>query len=442
MASGITFSGFNDIDFNLILNSIMQQESLPLRVLESEQTALKSRVTTFNLLGNRLAALETAADGLSGPDATASYRATTSDPAAVGVTAGTGAVPGRYDIVVTQLARAQVTASTTTAPDADTTIVADGGTLTIGGETITLSGPVTLAQLASAINGATGSPARAAVVQSAPGSYQLVLTGKSTGAGNAFAVTSSLSGGAGVAFGGNAVEASDATLTVNNIPVTSASNTLDSVVPGTSVTLYRQDPAATIVVDVASDPSALKTKLESFVAAYNDLVQFANDQSAAAGRGDQASIGRDPLLRALRSSLRSALTTAYPNTGPLRYLAELGVELQQDGKLQLKSSRFDAAIADGLENVSAMLGNGTSGAGVFGAVEALTRQYTGASGFLSDARTQLTDRVSRLDDQVARMQDRLAVRRAALQREFIAADEAMSLLKSQSGSLASFQSLL
>ncbi len=36
------------------------------------------------------------------------------------------------------------------------------------------------------------------------------------------------------------------------------------------------------------------------------------------------------------------------------------------------------------------------------------------------------------------MQARLAVRRAALQREFIAADEAMSRLQGQSGSLASF----
>ena len=36
------------------------------------------------------------------------------------------------------------------------------------------------------------------------------------------------------------------------------------------------------------------------------------------------------------------------------------------------------------------------------------------------------------------MQERLALRRAALQREFIAADQAMSLLKSQSSSLAQF----
>ncbi|HQZ37902.1 MAG TPA: flagellar filament capping protein FliD [Vicinamibacterales bacterium] len=438
MASGITFSGFNDIDFNLILNSIMQQESQPLRALEDQQTALRSRVTTLDLLANRVSALETASDALSSASAAASFKATTSDATALGVSAGSGAVPGRYDIVVSQLARAQVTASTSTVPDADTTIVADGGTLTIGGETITLSGPVTLAQLAAAINGAADAPARASVVQSAPGSFQLVLTGKSTGEANAFAVTSGLSGGSGVAFGANAVDASDAELTVNNIPITSASNTLDSVVPGTTVTLYRQDPTATVVVDVASDPSALKTRLESFVSAYNDLVKFANDQSALAGKGDQSSIGRDPVLRQLRSSLRSALTTAYPNAGSFQSLAEIGVELQQNGTLELESAKFDAAIAHGLDDVAALLGSGPAAPGAFAGIETLLQQYSGGNGLVSSAKTQLTSRMTRLDDQMARMQERLAARRLALQREFTAADEAMSLLKTQSGSLSAF----
>ena len=50
-------------------------------------------------------------------------------------------------------------------------------------------------------------------------------------------------------------------------------------------------------MEVAEDPSALKGKLQTFVTAYNDLVKFVTDQGVAAVRGDQASIGRDPLLR-------------------------------------------------------------------------------------------------------------------------------------------------
>jgi flagellar hook-associated protein 2 len=455
VASGITFSGFNNVDFNLILNAIMQQESQPLRALEEQQTALRSRVTTFTLLANRISALEDAARALTGQGAVSAFTATSTDPAAVGASAGSLAVAGRYDIVVNELARAQVTASTSTTPDADTTVVADGGTLTIGGEAIAISGPMTLAELADAINAAADAPARASIVQSAPGTFRLVLTARSTGAANGFIITNGLTGGAGITFADtdgngvsgdspadNAVQATDAQILVNNIPVTSASNTLDAVIPGTTLTLYRRDPAATIVVDVAVDPSVLRSRLDAFVSAYNELVQFAADQSAAAGRGDQSSIGRDPLLRQLRSALRGALTAAYPNSGPLRYLAELGVELQQDGRLEVNETTLDDAMAGGLDDVAALLTGASGAPGALATVGALLGEYTEASGFVSEAKDQLNNRVERLEDQVLRMQERLAIRRLALQREFIAADEAMSLLRSQSGSIAAFGSLL
>jgi len=40
------------------------------------------------------------------------------------------------------------------------------------------------------------------------------------------------------------------------------------------------------------------------------------------------------------------------------------------------------------------------------------------------------------------MQDRLAIRRLALQKEFIAADQAMSALRSQSTSLSAFGAVI
>ena len=186
---------------------------------------------------------------------------------------------------------------------------------------------------------------------------------------------------------------------------------------------------------MATDPSALKSRLEAFGAAYNDLVKFAGDQATAAGQGDPASIGRDPVLRQLRATLRTALTSAYPNDGPFQYLADIGLELQQNGTLKVNEAKLQAAIAGGLDDVAALV---TGASGALTAIDTQLAEYTRSSGILSDARKQLTDRASRLDDQIVRMQERLAIRRASLQREFIAADEAMSQLRSQSGSLAAF----
>ena len=61
----ITFSGFNEIDFNLVLNAVMQQASQPLVAIQSRQTALRSQVTTFDLLANRV--LATVSDTVTAP---------------------------------------------------------------------------------------------------------------------------------------------------------------------------------------------------------------------------------------------------------------------------------------------------------------------------------------------------------------------------------------
>src|SRR6185503_4121702 len=41
MGSPITFSGFNAIDFNVVLNAIMAQESAPLQALQAHQRELE-----------------------------------------------------------------------------------------------------------------------------------------------------------------------------------------------------------------------------------------------------------------------------------------------------------------------------------------------------------------------------------------------------------------
>ena len=108
MGSPITFSGFNQIDFNMILNAVMQQERRPLQSLEERKTALQTASTTYSTLATKLGDLQAAAARLGDASTVVGYAATSNDEHAVKVSATTGAAPGHYDIVVSQLARAQV----------------------------------------------------------------------------------------------------------------------------------------------------------------------------------------------------------------------------------------------------------------------------------------------------------------------------------------------
>src|SRR5215467_14406843 len=144
MGSPITFSGFNSIDFNVVLNAIMQQESAPLQALQDKQTELQATSTTYGKLATQLDALRTASGALSDSSTVTSYAATSSDTTALTVSTSSGAMAGRYEVTVNELARAQVTVSSTFEAETDTTIVATGGSLTIGSEQVNISGPVTL----------------------------------------------------------------------------------------------------------------------------------------------------------------------------------------------------------------------------------------------------------------------------------------------------------
>jgi flagellar hook-associated protein 2 len=449
VSSGITFSGFNDIDFGVVLNAIMTQESVPLTNLQKKQTTLKSQVTNLGTLSTRLTALQDAAAALSTTDSATPFKGTTSDATAVGISVGSGSVAGRYEIVVNELARAQVTATANAAPDADTTTVATGGSITIGTETITIGSAMTLRQLSDAINANADSPARAAVVQSGTNSFKLVLTAKSTGQDNAFTVVDNLTGGGfdlaftdfdndgtiGNSVADNAVQATDADLLINNIPVTSSSNTLDAAIPGATVTLLKQDTGS-IVVDVSSDPSALKTKLENVVTAYNDIVKFITDQNAASAKGDQASLGRDALLRGLKGAMRSVLSAQYDLGGSFSYLSQIGIEMTTAGTMRLSQSKFNDAVSGGTDQVALLLAGTATEDGAFVALQDMLESYTKSNGFVKSAQDQINEQITRLGTQVETMQQRLALRRAALQTEFTAADIAMTRLRAQSGSLS------
>ena len=311
MGSPITLSGFNSIDFNVVLNAVMQQESRPLQALQQRQRDLQTSDSTYGTLAGKLTTLDAAATDLATASKVLSMASTSSAPQNVAITStGSDAVEGRYDVVVSALARSQVTASATTAPDADTTQIASGGSLTIGGVTVTLSGGVTLRGLATAINQTTDSPAAASIVQTAPGEFRLVLSAKASGVSHGFTVANGLAGStlaftdtdndglSGNSAADNTVQATNASVLVNNLAITSESNTLTAGIPGVSLALLKEDAATHVTIAVTRDDEDLKTRIEKFVSAYNDLTTFVASKSTTSDP-----TGTATLLRGLRGRL-------------------------------------------------------------------------------------------------------------------------------------------
>lgn len=442
MGSPVTLSGFNNIDFGSVLNALMQQERIPVTQLESQQTALRAQQTAFSSFATRLANLESASQELTRANAFQGRAASVSNTSALSVATGVSTPIGSYEIFVNQLARAQVTGTDSTHADKDTTIVASGGSLVIGGTTVNITGDVTLQGLAEAINSTAGVPAIASVVKNGA-NFQLVLTGNETGAANAFTITDNLTGGtADVNFNlASGQAASDASGTVNGIAFTSTTNVVEGAVPGATLTLTKRDPLNAVVLTITGDTSSTKNLVQKFVDAYNDIVKFIDDQQAAAGRKETNNIGRDPLVRGLRTQLSRTLLQEF-GTGDFNSLSQVGLSFNRTGQLQFNSAEFDTALASDPAKVQALFrGDGTEGStGIFGAFGDLVESYTKADGLVPNATERLGDLVKKNTDRIAEMERRLEIRRQQLQKEFAAADLAISQLNQQAGSLGSLGS--
>jgi flagellar hook-associated protein 2 len=437
MGSPITFTGFNNIDFGSVLDAVMTQESVPLTTLKTQQTTLASKAASFRTLAAKLATFESAVADLTNADSMLGRTASTTNDSAIKVGAGSTAAPGIYDVVVQELARAQVTASDSSVADADSSVVASGGVLTIGGVAVVVDIPVTLEGLAARINSTKDIGVTATVVKSGPGAYHLVLTARATGTVSQFAVSNGMTGGTGMTFGVNAVDATDARALVNNIQVVSSTNTIEDAISGVSLSLLKKDPTATTTVTIAEDLGTAKTRIGKVVDAFNDLVKFAEDQNTAAGKGDKASVGHDPLLRGLRNVLRTALTGQYAAGGSVDSLAAAGIEFQRTGRMSFNEATFDTAAASNLSDVRHLFaGDGTS-PGAFTTLQGLIQTYTKADGLLKDTNDRLDQQVTSLNGRIDDLTARLAVRRTGLQKEYIAADLAMTQLKNSVSSLSS-----
>ena len=453
MGSPITFSGFNKIDWGAVLDAVMAQERQPFARLDTQKTTLQTQNTQFSTLAGKLSTLESAVDALRDTESLALLSASSSDTG-VGATATGGTVTGAYTVAITDLAKAQVLTSTSTYAGL-TSVVATGGSLTITPTTgapvvISAGASITLQNLVDEINAETDSPVSASAVQTSPGSYQLMLTAKDSGTANGFTVTKTLTGGGGLTFtdtdtdgtygetaADNTQNAANAAFTVNGLAVTSSSNTVTDVIPGVTLTLEEDDATATITV--GRDLTAVQSVINKFITAYNDFITFSKDQNTAAVAG-KASIGRDPILRGLRDAIGSALRDNYATGGTLPVLAMVGVGLDANGKMTLDTEALEDAMTTAPVNVQGLF-SGTDGTGgVFGKLNTLIDAYTQAGGLVDDAKEQIDDQVTLLTKRLDDLELRLEERRKTLQKEYIAADLAMTRMTNQSASLSAIGS--
>jgi flagellar hook-associated protein 2 len=220
--------------------------------------------------------------------------------------------------------------------------IGDGSTTS----TITVNSGDTLSDVADEIN-AQGMGLSASVVSGSSGAY-LQISSTDNG---------SVSVSADPAFGlTRANTASNATLTVDGIPVSSASNTVSGVIPGLTLNLTGTTPAnspATVTVD--ADTTQISQALSQFVSDYNTALSQVNSQfTYNTSSGSEGVLSGDSIIRSLQGMLENVVSYTSPSSStgtangstPIQSLADLGITVNDDGSLTLDTATLNNALAN------------------------------------------------------------------------------------------------
>ncbi len=396
------------LDVNSIVSKLVAVESLPLKVMQTQAASIQTDISTFGQISSDLSALEAASSALQDLTTWKALTLTSNTPSAITGSTSSGALAGSLSVQVNSLATSQTLASAAVPNSASGVpgTIGTAGTLTIqmgswnsdgsftnavgvsGGTapaavSVTVSATDTLATIAAHINSQSSAAGVSAQVVTSGNNQSLLITGNATGAASGFMITpdtgTDASGAAnplgsldslgyyasttttqvpasttnGVVTpahyppGGGLTQstaASDASLVIQGIAVTSASNNVTTALSGVTLNLLTTTTSP-VQLTMAVDTASITTKIQAFQTAYNQL----NSDIATSTAYDSSTKTGGPLLGdtttyGIQNMVRSILGANGPTNSTIGRLSDLGLQVQADGSLTTNSTMLAAAL--------------------------------------------------------------------------------------------------
>lgn len=399
-------------------------ESAPMYQWEQQQSTLQTQTSDIKSIESDITTLQNSLTTLNDPVGTlTSMTATSSDSSILNASAAAGTAAGTHIVVVNNVATNaswySTDVATSTTPLATGTFsiqVGSGTSITV----TTGSGVNTLNDVVNYING-LGSGVTASVVNDASGA-RLALVSTNSGAASNFTVTN----GSGLAFT-QASTGKDASLTVDGIPIDSASNTVTGAVSGLTLNLTGASAGTQVNVSIAPDASQVSQAITNFVNAYNTVIGDVNTQYTVSASNEEGPLAGDPAVSNLQSMLLGAASFSN-GSGDVSTLAGLGITMNNDGTLTVDSSQLTSAIQNNFGAVQSFLQGASSNgfaATLNTQLNALTDPVSGA--FTVDLQSISSENTD-LQSQISDFQSYINTRQSFLTNEYNQADIALQQL--------------
>ena len=366
-------SGF---DTSSIIDGILQFQQTQLDLFNSRRAEISTRQSAFGGIEAQLLSLRSAFGRLnrvnSAFDATS---ATSSNEDILTVAASSDAANGNFALTVNQLATAEQRASQ--GFESENSLIGTGDiTFRVGtrdATTVTIDeSNNTLQGLADAINAATNDVSASIVFDQQSDSSRLLLTSTQTGEENTISIDSNLTGGDVPDFSTIVSDAqnSQVTLGSGSNPIVSefSSNQVDGLITGVTLDLISANAGETVNVQISRDTTAAQEAIEGFVDSFNAVIDFIDDQTAFNPETNISSpLSGNRNVSNIQNDLLSTVIENVPGLDiGLSRLADIGVDIDLNGRLEIDSSQLDDALngrVEGLDpsNIRNLFGlNGSS----------------------------------------------------------------------------------
>ncbi|WP_369919522.1 flagellar filament capping protein FliD [Marinomonas polaris] len=223
-------------------------------------------------------------------------------------------------------------------------------------------------------------------------------------------------------------EARDAIITVDGIQIRNDTNTFDTAVAGLSIEALAPTNKTT-KVDISFDQKTVQETIEEFIASYNDVIGLLQ---ASSDRG--AVLNGNSMVRNLQSSLSTQLMSSHGDSGTFTSIFDLGVKMDNKGKLSFDNAKFDNAMKKGYSDIAPLISGDN---GLAQSLEDLLDNYTGSDGMTNSLKDSVRRSIDNTEGTLEAYEDRMVKYEESLRSKFTSLDSRLANMNAQGGYLNS-----
>ncbi len=429
-----------NFDYNEILQQMQSVKSQKVAFLQQQEQQVEQKKSAMSNFGSLVDEFKALNDELTGTSLFDNKSVTVSDDSVLSVTVTdpSRASAANLDIQVDQLAQNDVWLSQSGVADKGGTAATADGTmqLTLGGSVVATvdydvdaadnAKPSTLQEIADAVNAQQDSVDASVFYDGS--NYRLLLSSKATGTANSVGITETGGGdllnqlqlGDTVAAS-HVKSAQNAQISLYSQTVQNDTNSFADVLEGVSISV-KSISASVVNVAIADDLQPGKDQMESFVAKYNNLVDFIKDKT-----GQDGALSSEFSLQRIRASILSKMT-------PLFTLGVAQMD-RETGHMSIDETKLDSKMASDLAGVKTSIATLQSGLSDY------LDFITGAQGPIKLKEQSYEHQISRLDESISFTADRINAEVETLRKQFVNLQKLMAKMEGVGSRISStFQS--